>query len=84
MIEIDALDLFSPPAFHSADTPQTKTALLQYTSGSTRAPAGVVVTHKNIMANLNQIMSDYFEDKEGFRRGTPRSCRGCPSITTWA
>ena len=28
-------------------------------------PAGVVVTHKNIMANLDQIMSDYFEDKGG-------------------
>ena len=65
VIEIDALDLDAPPAFHSADTPQTKTALLQYTSGSTRAPAGVVVTHKNIMANLNQIMSDYFEDQGG-------------------
>ena len=65
VIEIDALDLYTPPAFHSADTPQTKTALLQYTSGSTRAPAGVVVTHKNIMANLNQIMSDYFEEQGG-------------------
>ncbi len=65
VIEIDALDLYAPPAFHSADTPQTKTALLQYTSGSTRAPAGVVVTHTNIMANLNQIMSDYFEDQGG-------------------
>ena len=42
-------------------TPQTKTALLQYTSGSTRQPAGVVVTHKNIIANLNQMISDYFE-----------------------
>jgi long chain fatty acid CoA FadD26 len=65
VIEIDALDPYSPPAIHSTDTPQTKTALLQYTSGSTRAPAGVVVTHKNIMANLNQIMSDYFEDQGG-------------------
>ncbi|UQX13138.1 AMP-binding protein [Candidatus Mycobacterium methanotrophicum] len=65
VIEIDALDPYSPPALHSTGAPQTKTALLQYTSGSTRAPAGVVVTHKNIMANLNQIMSDYFEDQGG-------------------
>jgi long-chain fatty acid adenylase/transferase FadD26 len=65
VIEIDALAPDSPPALHSTDLPQTNTALLQYTSGSTRAPAGVVVTHKNIMANLNQIMSDYFEDQGG-------------------
>jgi long-chain fatty acid adenylase/transferase FadD26 len=65
VIEIDALDPYSPPALHSTDTPQTETAMLQYTSGSTRAPTGVVVTHKNIMANLNQIMSDYFEDQGG-------------------
>jgi long-chain fatty acid adenylase/transferase FadD26 len=66
VIEIDALDLFTPPAFQSGDEPQTKSALLQYTSGSTRAPAGVVVTHKNIMTNLDQIMTDYFEDRGGY------------------
>ena len=65
VIEIDALDLYSTPDLHCTDTPQTTTALLQYTSGSTRAPAGVAVTHQNIMANLNQIMSDYFEDQGG-------------------
>jgi long chain fatty acid CoA FadD26 len=65
VIEIDALDLYTPPALHSSDTPQTKSALLQYTSGSTRAPTGVEVTHKNIMVNLDQIMSDYFEDQGG-------------------
>ena len=53
VIEIDALDLYTPPAFHSTDTPQTKTAMLQYTSGSTRQPTGVVVTHKNVFANLD-------------------------------
>ena len=62
VIEIDALDFDTPSAFHSTSTPQTKTALLQYTSGSTRQPTGVVVTHQNIAANLEQIMSDVFED----------------------
>ena len=65
VIEIDALDLDTPPTFRSTGTPHTKTALLQYTSGSTRQPRGVVVTHKNVIANLEQVISDYFEDIGG-------------------
>jgi long chain fatty acid CoA FadD26 len=65
VIEMDALDLDAPPASTSAQTPPTKTALLQYTSGSTRQPAGVVVTHKNVIANLEQVIADYFEDIGG-------------------
>jgi long chain fatty acid CoA FadD26 len=61
VIEIDALDLYAPPALDSSDGPQTKTALLQYTSGSTRQPTGVMVTHKNIVANVEQVLADHFE-----------------------
>lgn len=61
VIEIDALDLDSPPAWAPAKRPQCKTALLQYTSGSTRSPASVVVSHKNILANIEQVKQDYFE-----------------------
>lgn len=61
VIEIDTLDLYTPPNFHPADIPWTKTALLQYTSGSTRAPTGVIVTHKNVIRNLDQVIYDYFE-----------------------
>jgi long chain fatty acid CoA FadD26 len=58
VIEIDAMDLDAPlsrphPPVH------TKTALLQYTSGSTRQPAAVVVSHSNVIANLKQLTSDY-------------------------
>jgi long-chain fatty acid adenylase/transferase FadD26 len=63
VIEIDALNLNAPPASYSTPTSQVKTALLQYTSGSTRQPAGVMVTHQNIMANLQQMISDTFEDR---------------------
>lgn len=61
VIEIDALDLISPPASVRANRPHCKTALLQYTSGSTRSPASVVVSHKNILANCQQVREDYFE-----------------------
>ena len=62
VIEIDALDLDAPPAVHPTSTSQTTTALLQYTSGSTRQPAGVVISHKNVIANIKQVVDDYFED----------------------
>lgn len=64
LIEIDALNLLTPSAPHTT-TPQTKTALLQYTSGSTRQPTGVVVTHENVITNLQQVMADYLEDIGG-------------------
>ena len=62
VISVDALDLDAPTDFQGPDISQTKTALLQYTSGSTRAPAAVMVTHKNVVANLDQVIADYFED----------------------
>ncbi|HET9877590.1 MAG TPA: AMP-binding protein [Mycobacterium sp.] len=65
VVEIDALDLDAPSAFDSTKLPHTKTALLQYTSGSTRQPTGVVVTHKNALKNLGQVIADYFEDIGG-------------------
>jgi long-chain fatty acid adenylase/transferase FadD26 len=64
VIEIDALDLDAQPTFQPASRTQTKTAVLQYTSGSTRSPAAAVVTHKNILANVDQIIADYFQDDE--------------------
>jgi long chain fatty acid CoA FadD26 len=65
VIELDALDSLTPAGLNLADPSPDETAMLQYTSGSTRAPAGVVVTHKNLMVNLDQIMADYFEDQGG-------------------
>jgi fatty acid CoA ligase FadD28 len=39
------------------------TAYLQYTSGSTRQPAGVMMSHGNVVANFDQLMSGYFADR---------------------
>ncbi|MEH0542181.1 fatty acyl-AMP ligase [Streptomyces sp. B21-105] len=39
------------------------TAYLQYTSGSTRAPAGVEITHANVVANARQALTAYGADR---------------------
>ncbi len=61
LIEVDSLDLDAVADFQAPPAPRTKNAVLQYTSGSTRSPAAVVVTHKNILANCQQVREDYFE-----------------------
>ena len=33
------------------------TAFMQYTSGSTRTPAGVIITHRSMLANIVQILA---------------------------
>jgi long-chain fatty acid adenylase/transferase FadD26 len=65
LIEMDALDLDAQPSLQPNGRTHPKTALLQYTSGSTRSPAAVVVTHKNVLANLGQVVADYFQDDDG-------------------
>ena len=62
LVEVDALDLDGGPTLDAPAGAHTGTALLQYTSGSTRRPAGVMVTHRNIVANLEQVFADYFEN----------------------
>jgi long-chain fatty acid adenylase/transferase FadD26 len=60
VIEVDSLDLDSPAQFDSPQPRHSRIAYLQYTSGSTRVPAGVVVTHENVVVNVDQAFSDYF------------------------
>jgi fatty acid CoA ligase FadD28 len=63
-VEVDALDVDGTTGF-AGRGPDTGTALLQYTSGSTRQPAGVMVSHHNIVANFEQVMTGYFGDTGG-------------------
>lgn len=62
VIEVDLLDLDSPRELAPVTRFPSGPAYLQYTSGSTRTPAGVVVTHQNAIANMQQLISDTFED----------------------
>jgi long chain fatty acid CoA FadD26 len=59
VIEVDALDFGATPSGDSPALDPYSAAYLQYTSGSTRAPAGVVVTHHNVISNLDQITNEY-------------------------
>ena len=64
VVEVDAIDPYSGPV-PVASASDTSIAYLQYTSGSTRQPAGVALTHKNVISNLGQIIGDYAEHLGG-------------------
>jgi len=49
------------PAFTQTQTGEERPAMILFTSGSTAEPKGVVLTHKNIMSNLDMIGNLYEE-----------------------
>jgi fatty acid CoA ligase FadD28 len=65
LIEIDLLDLDSRKGPGARVDTSADTTYLQYTSGSTRTPAGVMVSTKNTMANFEQVNADFFGDYGG-------------------
>ncbi|APE17193.1 AMP-binding protein [Mycolicibacterium pallens] len=64
-IAVDTLDLDAPGA-DTAEVPDgPDIAYLQYTSGSTRLPAGVMISHRNLVANFEQLMAEYLAHHGG-------------------
>ena len=62
VVEIDSLVLDSRRASGARRRSGSDIAYLQYTSGSTRTPAGVVVSHKNLLTNWEQMVATYIRD----------------------
>ncbi|VEG38863.1 fatty acyl-AMP ligase FadD28 [Mycolicibacterium flavescens] len=62
VIAVDSLDLDAPPGSDAGCEDGPDIAFLQYTSGSTRTPAGVMVSNRNLLVNYRQLMSDLFAD----------------------
>ncbi len=62
VVEVDSLDLDSRKGSPTRQHGQPDIAYLQYTSGSTRTPAGVMVSKSNLSANWEQIVSGILSD----------------------
>ena len=70
IVEVDLLDLETRqrpagPRPRAGANDGSDFIFLQYTSGSTRTPAGVMVSNKNVFANFEQIMADFFAPEGG-------------------
>jgi fatty acid CoA ligase FadD21 len=52
------LDAEGGPSVSTAESPSI--AYLQYSSGSTRAPTGVIMSHRNLTVNFEQLMASFF------------------------
>lgn len=58
-LAVDTLDLDADQSVNPEIPDGPDIAYLQYTSGSTRLPAGVMISHRNLVANFEQLMPDY-------------------------
>jgi len=64
IVEIDSLnlDVDGVTSLPTADLPSI--AYLQYSSGSTRLPTGVMLSHRNLTVNFGQLMRSFFADSK--------------------
>ncbi|MDY6996400.1 MAG: AMP-binding protein [Actinomycetota bacterium] len=64
LIDIDALDLDAEAGTGPALDEPPSIAYLQYSSGSTRLPTGVMVSHRNLTVNFEQLMASFFAESK--------------------
>jgi len=76
IIELDKIDLDTRRKVKRLRETEPETAYLQYTSGSTRTPAGVMVSHRNLAANYEQMTSYFFPE---YGKVAPPGT----TVTTW-
>jgi long-chain fatty acid adenylase/transferase FadD26 len=69
VIEVDILNTDFTRTLDTTDYSHTGPAYLQYTSGSTRTPAGVIVSHHNVTHNVQQMVDDYFNSNSEIPSG---------------
>ena len=74
----ESLAEVDPPRASCPRPPADDIAYLQYSSGSTRFPHGVAVTHRALLDNLRGAQRRAPDDAD-----RPRASAGCRGITTW-
>jgi fatty acid CoA ligase FadD21 len=62
IVEIDSLNLDVDGGTSAPTTDLPSIAYLQYSSGSTRLPTGVMISHRNLQVNFEQLMRGFFAD----------------------
>ena len=65
VVAVDDMEPDARPAAGTGRRRLPEIAYLQYTSGSTRVPAGVQISHDNLYTNFRQLMADYFAPMSG-------------------
>jgi fatty acid CoA ligase FadD21 len=64
IVEIDSLNLDADGGKSVLTVDLPGTAYLQYSSGSTRLPTGVMISHRNLTVNFEQLMRSFFAESQ--------------------
>ena len=59
IVEIDSLNLDAEGGTRVGTADLPSIAYLQYSSGSTRLPTGVMISHRNLTVNFEQLMQSF-------------------------